>query len=59
MSIFYRLCILDHSRCHTSTMPQTCGMFVRCCGFVEKKIVWRKTIAIHNVFNEKTTKLNS
>ena len=27
------------------------------CG--KKKVIWRKTVAIHNVFKEKTTKLNS
>jgi len=37
------------------------GVFVRCCGFVEKikKFIWRKIVAIHNVFKEKTTMLNS
>jgi hypothetical protein len=38
---------------------------VHCRGFVEKiiknkkKIIWRKLVAIHNVFKEKTIKLNS
>jgi hypothetical protein len=46
-------------------MPRACGMLVRYCGFVEKiiknknKIIWRKTVALHNVFKEKVTKLNS
>jgi hypothetical protein len=43
-------------------MPRACGMLMRCHGFVEKikkKVIWRKTVAIHNVFKEKTTKLNS
>ena len=42
-------------------MPARCCGLVRCCGFVEKLIknIWRKTVAIHNVFKEKTTKLNS
>jgi hypothetical protein len=36
-------------------------MLVRCCGFVEKnkKNYTGKTVAIHNVFKEKATKLNS
>jgi len=25
----------------------------------KKKIIWRKTVAIHNIFKEKTIKLNS
>jgi hypothetical protein len=49
----------DNTICHARTMQQACGMLVRCRGFVEKKIIWRKTIVIHNVFKEKTTKLNS
>jgi hypothetical protein len=28
------------------------------CGKNIKTIIWRKTVAIHNVFKEKTTKLN-
>ena len=44
-------------------MPAHRGMLVCCRRFVEKitkiKIIWRKTIAIHNVFKQKTTKLNS
>jgi len=61
MSIFYRLCILDHIRCHARAMPRACGMFVYYRGFVKKikiKITWRKIVAIHNIFKEKTTKLN-
>jgi hypothetical protein len=43
-------------------MPWAYGMLMQCCGFVEKikiKIIWRKTVAIHHVFKEKITKLNS
>jgi hypothetical protein len=29
------------------------------CGKNKKKIIWRKIIAIHNVFKEKTIKINS
>jgi hypothetical protein len=48
------------TRCHARAMSRACGMLVRCCGFVEKiKKIWRKTIAIYNVFKEKTIKLNS
>jgi len=52
---------IELTRCHARAMPRACGMFVRCRGFVEKikKIIWRKTVAIHNVFKEKTIKLNS
>jgi len=45
-------------------MPARCRGLVHCCGFVEKiitkkkKTIWRKIVAIHNVFKEKTTKLN-
>jgi len=39
-------------------MPARCRELVRCCGFVEKNI-WRKTVAIHNIFKEKSIKLNS
>jgi hypothetical protein len=37
-----------------------CDRLVCCCGFMKKikKIKWRKTVAIHYVFKEKTTKLN-
>jgi hypothetical protein len=39
-------------------MLRACGLLVRCCGFVEKiiKNIWRKTIAIHNVFQGKNYK---
>ena len=39
-------------------MPLAYGMFVRCHEFVEKKLYLKKTVVIHNVFKEKTTKLN-
>ena len=36
----------------------TCAL-LQVCEKNTKKIIWRKTVAIHNVFKEKTTKLNS
>ena len=57
-SITANNCILD-------AMPARChGLMAYLCIVVGlwkkyKKIIWKKTIAIHNVFNEKTTKLNS
>jgi len=45
------------TRCHARAMPRACGMHVRFCEFV-KKIIWKKIVAIHIVFKEKTTKLN-
>jgi len=44
-------------------MPRACGMLVCFRGFVEKiikiykKIIWTKTVAIHIVLKEKTTKI--
>jgi len=45
-------------------MPVRCRGLVACLCVVmdlwkKKKVIWRKTVAIHNVFKEKTTKLNS
>jgi hypothetical protein len=40
-------------------------MLAQCCeleryrGFVKKKIIWKKTVAIHNIFKKKITNLNS
>ena len=54
-----------HTHTHTHTLD---AMPARCCGLVTclcvvvglwKKNIWRKTIAIHNIFKEKSTKLNS
>jgi len=36
-------------------MPVQCCGLLRCCGFV-KKIIRRKTVAIHNIFKEKNYK---
>jgi hypothetical protein len=50
---------LVFTRCHASAMPRACGMLVHRCGFVEKiiiKIIWRKTVTIHNVFKKKNYK---
>jgi hypothetical protein len=42
-------------------MPWACGILVFYCRFVEKikKIICKKTVAIHNVFKKKARKLNS
>jgi hypothetical protein len=40
-------------------VPARCCELVYCCGFVKKikkKIIWRKTVAIHNVFKKKNYK---
>jgi len=62
MLLFFPHVLVLLTRCHARAIPRACGMLVRCRGFVEKikkKIIWRKTVAIHNVFKEKTTKLIS
>jgi len=42
-------------------LPRAYSMFMRCHGLMQKKtlkqIIWRKTIAIYNVFKKKTTKI--
>jgi hypothetical protein len=41
-------------------LPRAYSMFMRCHGLMQKtlkQIIWRKTIAIYNVFKKKTTKI--
>jgi len=50
---------LDVTGCHACAMSWACGMLVHCHEFVGKKIIRSKIVAIHNIFKEKTTNLNS
>jgi len=46
------------TRCHAHAKPRACALSW-VCEKNHKKIIWKKTVAIHNIFKEKTTKLNS
>ena len=50
---------LMFTRCHARALSRACGMLVRCRGFIKKyikKIIYRKLIAIYNVFKKKLQK---
>jgi len=47
---------LMFTRCHARALPRACGMHVRCRGLMKKnikKIIWRKIVAMYNVFKKK------
>ena len=46
--------------CHARMLLRACDMLGRCHGFMKtniKKIIWRKIVAIYNVFKKKITKI--
>jgi hypothetical protein len=48
------LCFLEYcTRCHTLVILRICGMLMRCCGFVEKKLYGDKLLQFTIFLREK------